>query len=59
MQLLAPADGVVITVAHEAIKSQGWALVRRLLKPEGGVVVDVKGYLDRAQKPDNVTLWRM
>jgi UDP-N-acetyl-D-galactosamine dehydrogenase len=54
-----PVDAVVITVPHKAIKSEGWALVQRLLKPEGGVVVDVKGYLDRAAQPQNVTLWRM
>lgn len=56
---LKPADALVITVPHREIREQGWALVNRLLRPDGGVVIDVKGYLDRTTKPESVTLWRM
>jgi len=55
---LAPADALIINVAHQDFVAEGWGLVSRLLRP-GGVVLDVKGYLDRAQTPDGVTLWRM
>ena len=52
------ADALIINVAHRAFVEAGWDLVMRLLNP-GGVVLDVKGYLDRAKTPDGVILWRM
>jgi hypothetical protein len=33
--------------------------VQRCLKPNAGVVLDVKGLLDRAQKPQGIELWRL
>jgi UDP-N-acetyl-D-glucosamine/UDP-N-acetyl-D-galactosamine dehydrogenase len=56
---IAPADAVILAVAHEAYVSAGWKLVHRSLKPNGRVVVDVKGYLDRAQKPEGIELLRL
>ena len=55
---LTPADALVIAVAHTQLREGGWPLVSKLLR-EGGVVMDVKGYLDRARKPQGVRLWRM
>ena len=31
----------------------------KLLKDEGGIVLDVKSQLDRRQRPDGVDLWRL
>jgi UDP-N-acetyl-D-galactosamine dehydrogenase len=56
---LDPADAVIIAVAHRRFVAEGWTLVRRLLRDEGGVVLDVKGVLDRSQRPGGVDLWRM
>ena len=54
-----PADCVVLAVAHDAFVEQEWAGIQALLRPEGGVVVDVKGVLSRERKPPNVLLWRL
>jgi UDP-N-acetyl-D-galactosamine dehydrogenase len=54
-----PAHAVVAAVAHRAYRDSGWDLVRRLLVPEGGVVYDIRGMLDRGQCPDNVELLRL
>lgn len=56
---LQPADAVVLAVPHLAYCRQGWRLVRRLLKGQGGVVVDVKSVLDKEECPADVTLWRL
>ncbi|MGI3903997.1 MAG: nucleotide sugar dehydrogenase [Janthinobacterium lividum] len=53
------ADAVVLAVAHEGFRSGGWPLLSRLLRPEGGCVLDIKNVLDRASKPQNVALWRL
>jgi len=55
---LGPADLVVLAVAHQQYLSQGWSLVRRLLNPDGGVVLDIKARLDRGECPDGIDLWR-
>ena len=55
---LAPADAVIFAVAHKEFRNEGWALASRLLR-NGGVVMDVRGFLDRARKPEGVTLWRL
>jgi UDP-N-acetyl-D-galactosamine dehydrogenase len=59
MANLKPADAVVLAVAHDEYLAQGWSLMSRLLKPAGGVVLDVKSKLDRAGKPAAVDLWRL
>ncbi len=56
---LLPADAVILAVAHREYLASGWPLVSRLLKGGKGIVMDVKAKLDRAQKPDGVTLWRL
>ncbi|HKC32291.1 MAG TPA: nucleotide sugar dehydrogenase [Xanthobacteraceae bacterium] len=59
MPALRPADAVVLAVGHEDYVRGGWPLMRKLLKPGGGIVLDVKSLLDRAAKPDEVDLWRL
>jgi UDP-N-acetyl-D-galactosamine dehydrogenase len=59
MQALAPADAVIFAVAHQDYVSEGWPLMKRLLKGGQGTVVDVKCRLDRDQKPEGIDLWRL
>ena len=56
---LRPADAVIFAVAHDAFVQGGWPLVTGLLRNGSGVVLDVKGRLDRAHKPAGIELWRM
>ncbi|AIB16721.1 GDP-mannose dehydrogenase (plasmid) [Azospirillum argentinense] len=56
---LPPADAVILAVPHAAYRSEGWDLVTGLLKDRRGLVMDVKGMLDRTRKPDGVQLWRL
>lgn len=55
---LPPADAVIFAVAHKEFREGGWELATRLLG-RGGVVMDVRGFLDRTRKPEGITLWRM
>jgi UDP-N-acetyl-D-galactosamine dehydrogenase len=56
---LRPADAVIVAVAHQDYVKGAWPLVIGLLKGKEGVVLDVKGMLDRAQQPAGVELWRL
>lgn len=56
---LAPADAVIVAVAHRDYVAGGWPMVTKLLKGGQGVVLDVKSKLDRAQKPAGLDLWRL
>jgi UDP-N-acetyl-D-galactosamine dehydrogenase len=56
---LAPADAVILAVAHQDYVKGGWPMMTKLLKGGQGVVLDVKSKLDRAQKPAGVALWRL
>ena len=58
LKALKLADAVILAVAHKEIREGGWAMLSKLLRPDG-VVLDVKGVLDRATAPAGVTLWRM
>jgi UDP-N-acetyl-D-glucosamine/UDP-N-acetyl-D-galactosamine dehydrogenase len=55
---LEPADAVILAVSHRTFLAGGWPMITRLLCA-GGVVLDVKGVLDRATAPEDVDLWRM
>jgi UDP-N-acetyl-D-galactosamine dehydrogenase len=59
LETIAPVDVVVIAVAHRQYAEGGWPFVTSLLRDGRGVVLDVKGVLDRAATPEGVTLWRM
>jgi UDP-N-acetyl-D-galactosamine dehydrogenase len=58
-QELAPADAVVLAVAHESYRVSGWPLMTRLLRNGRGLVMDVKGALDPATRPANIEIWRL
>jgi UDP-N-acetyl-D-glucosamine/UDP-N-acetyl-D-galactosamine dehydrogenase len=56
---LAPADAVVLAVAHDSYRAAGWPLIARLLKDGRGLVMDVKGALDPRGKPEDIEVWRL
>ena len=56
---LSPADAVVLAVPHADFVRRGWDLVGRLLRPGATTVIDVRGALPRAAKPDGLELWRL
>jgi len=38
---------------------KGWQLAREHLVEGSGIVIDVKACLDRAARPEGITLWRL
>ncbi|MBW8886664.1 MAG: nucleotide sugar dehydrogenase [Fibrobacteres bacterium] len=56
---LKPAVAVVLAVAHDQFKKEGWALPQRLLRGGKGVVADIKNLLPRDKIPAGITLWRL
>jgi UDP-N-acetyl-D-galactosamine dehydrogenase len=56
---LRPADAVILAVAHAEYLRGGWPLVAGLLKNGKGIVLDVKGRLDRDSKPVGIDVWRL
>lgn len=56
---LAPADAVILAVAHARYIAAGWPLVSRLLRAGTGSVLDIKGVLDRSAVPPGIDLWRL
>jgi UDP-N-acetyl-D-galactosamine dehydrogenase len=56
---LEPADAAIFAVAHREFVAGGWEFVRSVLRDGRGVVLDIKGVLDRNARPDGVELWRM
>jgi UDP-N-acetyl-D-galactosamine dehydrogenase len=58
-QDLAPADAVILAVAHDSYRTAGWPLITRLLQDSRGLVMDVKGALETGEKPADIELWRL
>ena len=58
-EALRPADVVVVAVPHAAFVERGWPGVTALLRGARGIVIDVKGVLDRASRPAGVDLRRL
>ena len=56
---LRPADAVILAVPHAAFTQPGWPGVTALLRDSHGIVVDVKGVLDRGTRPDGIELLRL
>jgi UDP-N-acetyl-D-galactosamine dehydrogenase len=59
MAELAPADAVVVAVAHRTFLGEGWSMISKLLRNGNGVVLDLKGVLDRSKIPGGIDLWRL
>jgi len=56
---LRPADAIILAVAHSTFVERGWPGISALLRGSRGVVIDVKGVLDRASRPDGIELLRL
>jgi UDP-N-acetyl-D-galactosamine dehydrogenase len=56
---LQPSSCVILAVPHATYRNAGWAWIKGRLKMGKGAVLDVKAVLDRALKPDGITLWRL
>ena len=56
---LPAADLVVLAVAHADYVDRGWACIKDRLKDGKGVVLDIKGRLDRDSCPSGISLWRL
>ena len=56
---LHPADAVIVAVPHAAFTQRGWPGVTALLRETRGIVIDVKGVLDRASRPGGIELLRL
>lgn len=59
MKALKPADVIILAVPHSEYVDGGWPLVQKLLTGGQGLVMDIKGRLDRATTPEGVELWRL
>jgi UDP-N-acetyl-D-galactosamine dehydrogenase len=55
---LSPSDAVILAVPHRSYREGGWRLLSEMLLNAMGVVVDVKGQLDRNAVPPGIELWR-
>ena len=53
------SDAVILAVPHASYIDGGWDMVSGLLKNRRGVVIDVRGVLDREKTPEGITLWRL
>jgi UDP-N-acetyl-D-glucosamine/UDP-N-acetyl-D-galactosamine dehydrogenase len=58
IDVLQPADAVILAVAHATYLDGGWPLVQKLLVDGTGLVLDVKMKLDRGSRPAGIELWR-
>ena len=58
-EALRPANAVILAVAHRRFVVDGWAGITSLLRGERGIVIDVKGVLDRSSRPRDVDLRRL
>ncbi len=58
-EALEPGEAVVLAVAHRSYRDRGWDAVVPLLQGGRGLVMDVRGVLPRAQRPEGVSLWRL
>ena len=52
-------DAVIMAVSHKEFRDGGWPMVTKLLRGGKGIVMDVRGFLDRSKMPDGITLWRL
>jgi UDP-N-acetyl-D-glucosamine/UDP-N-acetyl-D-galactosamine dehydrogenase len=59
IESMEPADAVVLAVGHDDYCLRRWGLLDGLLKDGQGFVADLTGYLNRAEKPEGVKLWRL
>ena len=51
-------DCVILAVVHDEYVSGSWGMVSGYLKPDKGLVMDIKAFLPLEQKPAHINLWR-
>lgn len=56
---LKPASAVLFAVAHGYFLQRQWPYFSALLENGEGVLLDIKGKLDRMQIPERIALWRL
>ena len=59
LELLQPADVVILAVPHAVYLDKGWDWIRNLLKGQSGIVYDVKGRLERETAPAGIRVMRL
>jgi UDP-N-acetyl-D-galactosamine dehydrogenase len=59
LDAIGEVDAVVVAVSHKEFRDGGWPMITKLLRGGKGVVMDVRGFLDRSTMPDGITLWRL
>ena len=59
LELLQPADAVILAVPHAVYLDKGWDWTRNLLKGQSGIVYDVKGRLERETTPAGIRVMRL
>ncbi|ANP46804.1 nucleotide sugar dehydrogenase [Candidatus Viadribacter manganicus] len=52
-------DAVIVAVSHKEFRDGGWPMITKLLRGGAGVVMDVRGFLDRSTMPSGINLWRL
>ena len=58
-EALKPASAVILAVSHDCYVEGGWSMIKSLLVGSSKFVADVKHTLERAHKPEDITLWRL
>ncbi len=58
-QDLLPASAVVLAIPHTQYKEGGWNMISQLLGGQKGIVFDIKGALNKMEKPMDIDLWRL
>lgn len=56
---LTNCDAVIVGVSHDFYKQKGWPAFEKILKNSKGFIADLKGFLDKSKKPNDITLWRL
>jgi len=56
---LVAADAVIVAVPHARYLQSGWPYLQSLLKDGQGLVVDIRGRLNRGTVPKGIDLWRL
>jgi UDP-N-acetyl-D-galactosamine dehydrogenase len=59
LDALRPADAVILAVAHGSYVDGGWSFIQELLIGGSGLVLDIKGKLERGSKPAGIEVWRL
>jgi UDP-N-acetyl-D-glucosamine/UDP-N-acetyl-D-galactosamine dehydrogenase len=54
-----PSDAAILAVPHNEFLEKGWRLFSEILQHNEGIVLDVKGKLEKEACPTGIHLWRL